>query len=74
MDMNPEKKLREFVEQALPEFAKACQSDAPYVILNPDAFAVNYDVQEYTVLGKAIKYASLWGKEVRILGRHRKVQ
>jgi len=71
--MNLEQKLRDFVEQALPEFAKACQSDAPYVILKPDAFAVNYDVQEYALLGKAIKYAALYGKEVRILGRPRKV-
>jgi hypothetical protein len=36
-----------------------------------DAFAADYPEDEYTLLGMAIKYAGLRGKEVRVIRRNR---
>jgi hypothetical protein len=36
-----------------------------------DAFAADYQEDEYVLLGMAIKYAGLRGKEVRVIGRNR---
>jgi hypothetical protein len=55
----------------LPEFAKACADDAEYVLLHQDAFAADYQEDEYMLLGMAIKYAGLRGKEVRVIGKNR---
>ena len=41
------------------------------VILHQDAFAADYQEDEYMLLGMAIKYAGLRGKEVRVIGRNR---
>ena len=41
------------------------------VIIHQDAFAADYQDDEYALLGKAIKFAGLHGKEVRIIGRNR---
>ena len=35
------------------------------------AFAADYQEDEYTLLGMAIKYAGLRGKEVRVIGNNR---
>ena len=35
------------------------------------AFAADYQEDEYTLLGMAIKYAGLRGKEVRVIGKNR---
>ena len=35
------------------------------------AFAADYQADEYTLLGMAIKYAGLRGKEVRVIGKNR---
>jgi hypothetical protein len=37
-----------------------------------DAFAADYQEDEYALLGKAIKYAGLRGKEIRVIGKNRK--
>jgi hypothetical protein len=34
-------------------------------------FAADYQEDEYTLLGMAIKYAGLRGKEVRVIGKNR---
>ena len=39
--------------------------DTELVLLHQDAFAADYQEDEYTLLGLAIKYAGLRGKEVR---------
>ena len=39
------------------------------LLIHQDAFAVDYE--EYELLGMAIKYAGLYGKEVRIIGKNR---
>ena len=59
------------IRRKLPEFAKACTDDAKLVLLHQDAFAADYQEDEYTLLGMAIKYAGLRGKEVRVIGRNR---
>ena len=65
-----EKALRMAIERLLPDFVKSCreQIDEPLVI-HQDAFAVEYN--EYELLGMAIKFAGLYGKEVRIIGKNR---
>jgi hypothetical protein len=54
-----------------PEFAKACSDDTELMILHQDSFAADYQEEEYTLLGMAIKYAGLRGKEVRVIGKNR---
>ncbi len=55
----------------LPEFAKACADDTELVLIHQDAFAADYQEDEYALLGMAIKYAGLQGKEVRVIGKNR---
>ena len=60
------------IETMLPEFARACRApDLPVVILYQDAFAADYQEEEYRLLGMAIKFAGICGKEVHIAGRNR---
>jgi hypothetical protein len=40
-------------------------------MLHQDASAAGYQEDEYTLLGMAIKYAGLRGKEVRVIGKNR---
>jgi hypothetical protein len=69
--MRRESSLIVTIRTKLPEFAKACADDAELVLLHQDAFAADYQEDEYTLLGMAIKYAGLRGKEVRMIGRNR---
>ena len=55
----------------LPEFAKACADDTELVLLHQDTFAADYQEDEYTLLGMAIKYAGLREKEVPVIGKNR---
>jgi hypothetical protein len=60
------------VEKILPEFARACRAqDTPVVIMHQDAFAADYQEEEYRLIGLAIKFAGVCGKEVRIVGTNR---
>jgi hypothetical protein len=59
------------IRKKLPEFAKACADDTELVLLHQDAFAADYQEDEYMLLGMAIKYAGLRGKEVRVIGKNR---
>jgi hypothetical protein len=59
------------VEGLLPEFVNSCRDKADVVIIHQDAFAADYQDDEYALLGKAIKFAGLHGKEVRIVGKNR---
>ena len=59
-----EDKFRQEAEAKLPlNFLRACQSEAECVLMHQAAFG--YD--ELWVLGAAIKYAGLSGKEVRVI-------
>jgi hypothetical protein len=62
-----ERQLIEEIQTNLPGFAQACRADADFVVLNQDAFAPLLGSAELLLLGKAIKYAGLVGKEVRIV-------
>ena len=66
-----ESSLIDTITKKLPEFAKACADDAELVLLHQDAFATDYQEDEYMLLGMAIKYAGLRGKEVRVIGKNR---
>jgi len=59
------------IRKNLPDFAKACADDTELVLLHQDAFAADYQEDEYMLLGMAIKYAGLRGKEVHVIGRNR---
>jgi hypothetical protein len=55
--MQRESSLIATIRRKLPDFAKACAVDAELVLLHQDAFAADYQEDEYTLLGMAIKYA-----------------
>jgi hypothetical protein len=42
-----------------------------FVIMHQDAFAADYQDEEYRLMGMAIKFAGICGKEVRIIGTNR---
>jgi hypothetical protein len=69
--MQRESNLIAIIRKKLPDFAKACADDAEMVLLHQDAFAADYQEDEYLLLGMAIKYAGVRGKEVRVIGRNR---
>jgi hypothetical protein len=66
-----EREFKEAFERDLPEYARMCQGDETVIIFHQDAFAADYQPGEFSLLGMAIKYAGLMGKEVRIIGRNR---
>jgi hypothetical protein len=59
------------IETLLPDFARSCRGSEDVVIIHQDSFAADYQDHEYTLFGKAIKFAGLHGKEVRVIGRNR---
>ena len=69
--MEKETTLAAEVESLLPDFVTSCRDKAAVVIIHQDAFAADYQDDEYTLLGKAIKFAGLYGKEVHIIGKNR---
>jgi hypothetical protein len=69
--MQRQSELVRKIQSSLPEFVKACAADADMVVLHQDAFAATYQEDEYSILGMAIKYAGLCGKEVRVIGKNR---
>jgi hypothetical protein len=69
--MQRESSLIATIRKKLPDFAKACADDTELVLLHQDAFAADYQEDEYALLGMAIKYAGLRGKEVRVIGNNR---
>jgi hypothetical protein len=69
--MQRESSLIATIRRKLPDFAKVCADEAELVLLHQDAFAADYQEDEYMLLGMAIKYAGLRGKEVRVIGKNR---
>lgn len=67
---NREQKFRRDFEREFPEFVRGCREDSEMTIIHQDAFAADYQETEFSNLGKAIKYAGLHGKQVRIIGRN----
>ena len=64
-----EKALRMAMERMLPEFVKSCRETGDPLFIHQDAFGADYD--EHELLGMAIKFAGLYGKELRIVGKNR---
>jgi hypothetical protein len=69
--MEKEVALAAEVEGLLPDFVNSCRDKAAVVVIHQDAFAADYQDHEYALLGKAIKFAGLYGKEVHIIGKNR---
>jgi len=69
--MKKEAALAAEVESLLPDFVNSCRDKAAVVFIHQDAFAADYQDNEYALLGKAIKFAGLHGKEVHIIGKNR---
>jgi hypothetical protein len=69
--MEKEAALAAEVERLLPDFVNSCRDKADVVVIHQDAFAADYQDHEFALLGKAIKFAGLHGKEVRIIGKNR---
>jgi hypothetical protein len=69
--MQREANLVRKIQEKLPDFVKACAADVEMVVLHQDAFAADYRDEEYLLLGMAIKYAGLCGKEVQVIGKNR---
>jgi hypothetical protein len=80
-NLDPDKHLIEFarredaliaeVKAKLPDFVVQCNAPVAAIILHQDAFAADYEDDEFRLLGMAIKYAGLNGKEIHILGHNR---
>jgi hypothetical protein len=69
--MQRESSLIATIRKKLPDFARMGADDSELVLLHQDAFAADYQEDEYMLLGMAIKYAGLRGKEVRVIGTNR---
>lgn len=62
------KAMIETVEDSIPDFAQMIKTTKEeMVIFHQDAFAADYQEQEFTLLGMAIKYAGLYGRKVTII-------
>jgi hypothetical protein len=59
------------IRRLLPDFVKACGNNEDVLIIHQDSFAADYQQDEYALLGMAIKFAGLHGKEIRIVGTNR---
>jgi hypothetical protein len=59
------------IRRLLPDFVTACGNSEDVLIIHQDSFAADYQQDEYTLLGMAIKFAGLHGKEIRIIGTNR---
>ena len=63
--------LKAEIERLLPDFANTVRDQNDVVVIHQDSFAADHQDDEYALFGKAIKFAGLHGKEVRIIGKNR---
>lgn len=68
--MNRKEMLIKEVEEKLPKLKEAVQSGGDAIILHQDAFAADYQEEEYRLMGMAIKYIGLHGKEIHTVGNN----
>jgi hypothetical protein len=59
------------IERLLPDFARSCRDSTEVVIIHQDSFAADYQDEEYALFGKAMKFAGIYGKEIRVIGKNR---
>ena len=63
-----EDEIVSIIERNVPDFAKACEvQEAEVIMMTQSAWAVDYLLGEFTLLGLAIKYAGIKGKQVMII-------
>lgn len=64
--------LKKEIEHKLPSFAALCRdasrAGSPNVFIHQNAFAAMYSDEEYTLLGKALKYAGFFGLTINFGG------
>jgi len=58
-----ESSLIDTITKKLPEFAKACADDAELVLLHQDAFATDYQEDEYMLLGRRSSTQGVGGRK-----------
>lgn len=67
-----ESQLITTIEEELPDFARMVRDPSnDTVLIHQDGFAADYQEHEYKLLGMAIKFVGLCGKEVHIIGKNR---
>jgi len=72
--LEKEATLKAEIERLLPDFANTVRDHQNnLVIVHQDSFAMDYQDDEFALFGKAIKYAGLYGKELRIIGTNREM-
>lgn len=64
--------LKKDIETTLPDLVRLAESDEKVVLWTQAAFAADYQANEYKLLGKAIKYLGLYGKEITIVPNEQK--
>ena len=65
---NNKKRMIEIVEKKLPDFVQMIKTtNNEKIIFHQDAFAADYQNEEFSLLGMAIKYAGLHGREITII-------
>ncbi|HEX7903872.1 MAG TPA: hypothetical protein VF487_08345 [Chitinophagaceae bacterium] len=63
-------KMVETVEKELPDFVKMIKTTKDEIIVfHQDAFAADYQMDEFMLLGMAIKYAGLHDREITIINK-----
>ena len=70
-----EAELFDFVNSEIPDFCemidKAVNVGQTHILIHQDGFAADYQIEEYLLLGKAIKYAGLHNINITIIGKNR---
>jgi hypothetical protein len=65
---NNKQKMIEIVEKELPDFVKMVKTTKDeMIVFHQDAFAADYQENEFMLLGMAIKYAGLHSREITII-------
>jgi hypothetical protein len=59
------------IERLLPDLARSCRESSDVVIIHQDSFAADYQDEEYALFGKAMKFAGIYGKEIRVIEKNR---
>lgn len=58
----------EFIERELPDFVRMVKTTKDeMIVFSQDAFAADYQENEFTLLGMAVKYAGLYNREITII-------
>lgn len=64
--------LEKEINEKLPKFKSMAEAEGEGAMFHQDAFAADYQEEEYLLLGKAIKYLGLKGKsKIVIVGKNR---